>query len=69
MFDLNTFLATPSFDQINSFCKDDVVKIADHFGITYSRQSLKMELKSPDGWLIGGNGSGCGTGATRVSSV
>lgn len=46
MFDLDSFLATPSLSQIDRCRKDDLAKIAHHFSITYPKPILKRELKA-----------------------
>lgn len=46
MFDLESFVATPTLDQLDSCCKDDLAKIADHFSIIFSKTILKRDLKA-----------------------
>ena len=45
-FDLDSFLASPSLTLIDSYRKDDLVQIANHFSLTYPKQILKKELKA-----------------------
>ncbi|KAJ8048754.1 hypothetical protein HOLleu_01195 [Holothuria leucospilota] len=44
-FDLNKFLANPSMDELNSFKKSEMVKIAKHFGIEHQSSTRKNEIK------------------------
>ncbi|XP_073768826.1 uncharacterized protein [Danio rerio] len=44
-FDLNSFVSAPSVEQLDTFRKDDLLKIAEHFQIKISRQQLKREIK------------------------
>ncbi|XP_078797643.1 uncharacterized protein LOC144989313 isoform X2 [Oryzias latipes] len=45
-FDLADFLGNPSVEALECFLKDDLVKIATHFGITFGGHTRKRELKS-----------------------
>lgn len=44
-FDLDRFLASPSLQLVNSCRKDNLSKIAAHFGLSFPKQILKKELK------------------------
>lgn len=44
-FDLDSFLASPSISLADACRKDDLAKVASHFGLTVFRQILKKELK------------------------
>ena len=46
LFDLESFLAGPSIGQLDRCRKDDLAQIADYFGLFYSRQTLKRDLKA-----------------------
>jgi len=46
VFSLKKFIANPSFEQISSCKKQDLVLIADHYQIEVSRQTLKSEIQS-----------------------
>ena len=46
LFDLESFLVVPSLSQVDRCRKDDLAQIADYFGVSYSRQMLKRELKA-----------------------
>ncbi|XP_030216443.1 uncharacterized protein LOC115546817 [Gadus morhua] len=46
LFDLESFLAGPSTGQLDRCRKDDLAQIADYFGLFYSRQTLKRDLKA-----------------------
>ncbi|XP_076608401.1 LOW QUALITY PROTEIN: uncharacterized protein LOC143333911 [Chaetodon auriga] len=46
MFDLESFLDTPTLEQLNSCGKDELAEIADHFSLTYSKSMLKRDLKA-----------------------
>lgn len=45
-FDLDRFLASPSLRLVDNCRKDDLVKIATHFGLSFPQQILKKELKA-----------------------
>ena len=44
-FDLESFLANPSLDQINKCRKDNLVEIAVHFSVSFAKSILKKGLK------------------------
>ena len=45
-FDLDNLLANPSLTQLNMCRKDELVQIANHFRIPFSKHLLKRDLKT-----------------------
>ncbi|KAL1265212.1 hypothetical protein QQF64_003239 [Cirrhinus molitorella] len=45
-FDLQSFIEKPTLDKFDRCRKDDLLKIADHYGISVVRQALKKTIKS-----------------------
>lgn len=46
VFSLQTFIASPSLEQINLCRKQDLLLVADHYQIVVSKQALKSDIKS-----------------------
>ncbi len=45
-FDLNSFVSSPTIEQLNNCRKDHLIRVAEHFQIKVNRQQLKREIKS-----------------------
>ncbi len=45
IFDLQSFIDNPTLDKFDRCRKDDLLKIAEHYGISVVRQALKKTIK------------------------
>lgn len=45
-FDLDSFVSAPTVEQLDTCRKDDLLRDADHFQISVSRQEFKWDIKS-----------------------
>lgn len=45
-FDLNSFVSSPTIEQLDNCRKDHLIRVAEHFKIKVNKQQLKREIKS-----------------------
>ncbi len=45
-FDLNSLVSNTTIEKLNTFRKDDLICVAEHFQIKINRQQLKRDIKS-----------------------
>ncbi len=62
MADLNleSFVSAPTVEQLDACRKEDLLRVAEYFQISVSRQQLKRDIKSRCAAFRGTRGAGCG---------